>query len=98
VVFNNTKNQLTIALSDIESYDATGAEFTPEATQEVKHYTSDDTYTPYEGYVHYAGTSRVTELKDKKEVVFVFEKPEELPPWAADLLARQDIQSQLLMT
>lgn len=77
-VFNNTENQLTIALAGIDSYDAARAEFTTEAMQEVRYYTSEDTYTPYEGYIHYEGTTRVTELEEGKEVVFVFRKPTEL--------------------
>lgn len=76
-VFNNAENQITIALRGIESYDATREEFTPEAMQEVKYYTSEDTYTPYEGYTQYVGTTRVSELKEGKEVVFVFRKPSE---------------------
>ena len=77
-VFNNTENQLTIALTDIESYDAARAEFTPEAMQEVRHYVNENTYTPYEAYTSYVKTDQVNELIDgTKEVVFVFGKPSE---------------------
>ncbi|MGF7145984.1 hypothetical protein HNQ56_004432 [Anaerotaenia torta] len=74
-VFNNAENQITIALAGIESYDSARAEFTPEAMQELRHYVSEDTYIPYEGYTQYVETTRVTELEDGKEVAFVFQKP-----------------------
>lgn len=85
-IFNNAEDQITIVLCGIESYDEARAEFTAEAMQKIKHYTSEDTYTPYEGYTQYAGTDRVSELEAGKEIVFVFRKP-----------TAQEIQSSEIM-
>lgn len=89
-VYNNAEDQITIAVAGIESYDTARAEFTPEAMQKVKYYTSEDTYTPYEGYTNYVRTDRVSELEEGKEIVFIFRKPAALEIQSSEIVALRE--------
>ncbi len=78
-IFMLTDNRLSISFGNIESFDGLKAKLTATATEEIKAYITDDTYSVYEDYTIMVNPSTVTEAADGTlDVVIILEKEDEI--------------------
>ncbi|WOO35416.1 hypothetical protein R2R35_16640 [Anaerocolumna sp. AGMB13020] len=78
-IFMLAENRLSISFGSIESFDELKAKLTGTATEELKAYITDDTYSVYEDYTIMVNPSTVTRTSDGTlDVVIILEKEDEL--------------------
>ncbi len=78
-IFMLTDNKLSISFANIESFDGLKANLTAIATEEIKVYVTDDSYSVYEDYTTLINPSTVTQAADGTlDVVIILEKEDEI--------------------
>ena len=78
-VFMQKEDQLCISFAGITSYDELRAALSPDATEEIKIYSTDTDFTVYEHFVTVINPSTVTRAADGTyDVVIVLEKADEV--------------------
>ncbi len=78
-IFMLAENRLSISFGGIESFDELKAKLTATATEEIKAYITDDTYSVYEDYTIMVNPSTVTQTSDGTlDVVIILEKEDEI--------------------